>query len=115
MTHPELNLDTLLAALRHHIGRRQGLTATALCREVLRANPTPADERRLRELVVELRKAGHHVCAHPRDGYFLAANAEELQETCEFLHSRAMSSLEQESAMKRVSIPDLVGQGRLPS
>lgn len=111
----ELTLDTLLAALRQHIGRRHGVTATALCREVLGSTPTSADERRLRELVVELRRAGHHVCAHPRDGYFLADTAEELQETCAFLHSRAMASLEQESAMKRVSIPDLVGQGRLPS
>lgn len=115
MSHADLTRDTLLAVLSRHIGRRQGVTATALCREVLGANPTSADERRLRELVVELRKDGHHVCAHPRDGYFLADNAEELQETCSFLHSRAMSSLEQESAMKRVSIPDLVGQGRLPS
>jgi len=115
MPNVELTRDTLLATLRCHIGRRQGITATALCREVLTSNPTPADERRLRELVVELRKSGHHVCAHPRDSYFLADNAEEMQETCAFLHSRAMSSLEQESAMKRVSIPDLVGQGRLPS
>lgn len=115
MTSPELTQDTLLATLRRHIGRRQGVTATALCREVLHTTPTPADERRLRELVVELRKAGHHVCAHPRDGYFLAETAEEMEETCAFLHSRAMSSLQQESAMKRVSIPDLVGQGRLPS
>ena len=115
MPNAELTRDTLLVALSRHIGRRRGLTATALCREVLGGPPTGADERRLRELVVELRKAGHHVCAHPRDGSFLADTAEELAETCAFLHSRAMSSLEQESAMKRVSIPDLVGQMRMPS
>lgn len=111
----ELTRDTLLVALRNHIGRRHGVTATALCREVLGSHPTSGDERILRALVVELRKTGHHVCAHPRDGYFLAATTEEMLETCDFLHSRAMSSLQQESAMKRVSIPDLVGQRRLPS
>lgn len=111
----ELTRDTLLAALRQHIGRRHGVTATALCRQVIGAHPTSGDERALRTLVVELRNAGHHVCAHPRDGYFLAATTEEMEETCAFLHARAMSSLQQESAMKRVSIPDLVGQMRLPS
>jgi hypothetical protein len=110
-----LTRDTLLAALRGHIGRARGITATALCREVLCATPTGGDERHLRELVVELRKAGHHVCAHPTAGYFLAETNDELEATCAFLHSRAMSSLQQESAMRRVSIPDLVGQGRLPS
>jgi len=111
----ELNRDTLLGALRRHIGRRNGVTATALCREILGANPTSGHERHLRELVVELRKAGQHICAHPRDGYFIAETAEELQETCDFLRSRSMAGLEQVAAMQRVSIPDLVGQMRLPS
>lgn len=111
----ELTRDTLLVALRNHIGRRHGVTATALCREVLGCHPTSGDERFLRTLVVELRLAGHHVCAHPRDGYFLADTAAEMEETCEFLRSRSMSGLQQISAMKRVSIPDLVGQMRLPS
>lgn len=111
----ELTRDTLLVALRQHIGRRHGVTATALCRQVLGTQPTGGDERQLRTLVVELRLEGHHVCAHPRDGYFLAANAEELEETCSFLKSRSMSGLQQISAMKRVAIPDLIGQGRLPS
>lgn len=115
MPHADLTRDTLLAALRHHIGRRHGVTATALCREVLGDTPTPADERRLRELVVELRMEGNHVCAHPRDGYFLAANVNELEETIGFLRSRSMSGLQQISRMTRVSIPDLVGQMRMPS
>ncbi|WP_430391105.1 hypothetical protein [Dyella sp. 20L07] len=111
----DMTRDTLLVALRGHIGRASGVTATVLCREVLRRTPTGADERQLRTLVVELRMQGHHVCAHPRDGYFLASNADELDETCDFLKQRSMSGLQQVSAMRRVSIPDLVGQGRLPS
>lgn len=110
----ELTRDTLLAALRNHIGRNDGITATALCREVLCIEPTSADERRLRDLVVDLRLKGHHVCAHPTHGYFLAASAAELEATCAFLHARAMAGLAQVARMKGVSIPDLVGQGRLP-
>lgn len=111
----ELNRDTLLAALRRHIGRARGITAHALCREVLNAEPHGADERRLRDLVVELRLEGHHVCAHPSFGYFLAETPDELEETCAFLRARSMSGLQQIAAMKRVSIPDLIGQMRLPS
>lgn len=111
----ELTRDSLLAVLRGHIGRARGVTARALCREVLGHEPNGGDERHLRDLVVELRLAGHHVCAHPRSGYFLASNAEELEETCAFLHARSMSGLRQESAMRRVSIPDLVGQQRIPT
>lgn len=109
----ELTQDTLLVALRSHIGRARGITAHALCREVLQHEPVGRDERRLRNLVVELRLAGHHVCAHPTDGYFLAATSEELEATCAFLHCRAMAGLMQVSRMKGVSIHDLVGQGRL--
>lgn len=107
--------DTLLAALRHHIGRANGVTVTALARECLGAEPTRGDERTVRKLVVELRNEGHHVCAHPASGYYLAANADELADTIAFLRERAMSSLTQIAAMKHVSVPDLFGQLHLPT
>jgi hypothetical protein len=44
----------------------------------------------------------------------LAATEEELNRTCLYLHDRAMTSLRQVAAMKRVSLPDLRGQLRLP-
>lgn len=107
--------DGLLAALRNHIGRARGVTVTALAREVLGTEPTRGDERVVRRLVVELRLEGHHVCAHPTSGYYLAASPDELADTIAFLRDRAMSSLEQIAAMKRVSVPDLWGQLRLPT
>lgn len=110
-----MTVAELLAALRNHIGRRRGVTASALCREVLGHEPTAGDERCMRHLVEELRRAGHHVCAHPRDGYFLADSPDELDETCAFLYARALASLSQVAAMKRVSVPDLRGQLRLPT
>ncbi len=110
-----IDRDNLLAALRNHIGQRNGITATALCREILHREPTAGDERHLRDLVVELRTAGHHVCAHPGHGYYLAATIDELDQTCAFLHDRAMCSLVQVAAMKRVSVPDLRGQLHLPT
>jgi len=113
--HDVLTRDTLLIALRNHIGRARGVTVTALARQLLGAEPTRGEERLVRKLVVELRSEGHHVCAHPDDGYYLAATSDELDQTISFLRKRAMSSLEQIAAMKRISLPDLFGQLKLPT
>ena len=112
--HP-ITRDLLLVALRNHIGRANGITVKALAREILGCEPEGGDERLVRKLVVELRREGHHVCAHPADGYYLAADADELNDTIAFLRDRAMSSLEQIAAMKHVSVPDLFGQLHLPT
>ena len=114
----EITRDALLAVLSLHIGERRGIHIQALVAELLGTwgrGYNPADGRKVRELVAELRRAGHHVCAHPASGYFLAENAAELDRTCLFLYDRAISSLEQIAAMKRVSMPDLRGQLRLPT
>ena len=107
--------DALLVALRNHIGRANGVTVTALAREVLGVEATRADERALRKLMVELRLEGHHVCAHPASGYYLAQTTDELEETIQFLRDRSLHSLQQIAAMKRVSVPDLWGQLHLPT
>jgi len=107
----------VLAALAHHIGRNNGVTAARLAAEAAGLDSIQSHyaERQLREIVVALRLEGHHVCATPEHGYFLAANAEELDATCLFLHERAMTTLKQIAAMKRISLPDLRGQLHLPT
>lgn len=113
-----LRTDTVLTVLRRHIGRKKGATAEQLAREITDHHmpyPSSVLTRQLREAVVQLRLEGHHVCATPENGYFLAANAEELDATCLFLHERAMTSLKQVAAMKRISLPDLRGQLHLPT
>lgn len=109
----------LLMALRHHIGRVRGVTARDLVVEVNALHPDAVrprlTERDLRKAVVSLRMQGHHVCAHPSCGYFLAETIEELQEATAFLKERAISSLQQVAAMEKVSLPDLFGQLHLPT
>lgn len=105
--------SALIAVLSRHIGARNGISVTELARAVFGPGAGPGDERRVRKLVTELRGQGEHICADPRNGYFIAANDEELDQTCRFLHDRAMTSLTQISAMKRVSLPDLAGQLRI--
>lgn len=109
-----LTADNVLAALSRHIGRGRGITVSALVYEVTGRESDPSAERTVREIIVELRLAGHHVCGHPKNGYYIAADAAELDATCRFLVDRSMTSLRQVSAMRRVATPDLYGQLRLP-
>ncbi|WP_310614056.1 hypothetical protein [Limnohabitans sp.] len=109
MTH--ITSSQVLTELSHHIGRDNGIHVQDLVRRITCESKVNAPlERRVRQLVAELRMEGHHICAHPARGYFMAATAEELADTCEFLYERAMTSLTQISRMKQISLPDLRGQ-----
>jgi len=99
----------LLSILSHHVGRDNGITVVYLADEL------EMTSRHVRELVTELRLSGHHICGTPRDGYFIAATAGELDETLHFLTNRALSSLTLVSRMRNVAMPDLLGQIHVPT
>lgn len=109
----DINKSTVLHALRNHIGQDAGIEIESLVWETCRREPTQSRQRLAREIVSELRREGHHICAHPNHGYFIAANDKELDDTCRFLTDRAITSLAQVAAMRRVSMPDLYGQMNL--
>jgi len=114
MSEPLLTRDAILAVLSRHIGEERGIPIARLVRIATGGLSTPALERTARRLIEELRRDGQHICAHPTSGYFIADTEAELVRTCQYLYSRAMCSLEQVAAMRRVSLPDLRGQLRLP-
>lgn len=105
--------EAVLAELASRRGAANGVTARDLV-FLLTGRVSAADERRLRHVIEHLRRQGEPICAHPATGYHLAANPTEMDRTCEFLLGRAMSSLEQISAIKRCALPDLRGQLGLP-
>lgn len=107
----DLTPDAVLAALP--MGEAHGCTAEALVLAIT-GRKGDADQRRLRQVIEALRTAGHRICAHPAHGYYLAASDDELDRCCSFLLDRAMTSLRQVSAMRRVALPDLRGQLGLP-
>jgi hypothetical protein len=109
----DLTPDTVLAHLQHCVGESSGHTAEQLV-QAITGRHSDADQRRLRTVIEALRTAGHRICANPTHGYYLAATENELDRACSFLFDRAMTSLRQVSAMKRVALPDLRGQLGLP-
>lgn len=105
----EITPALVLSALQGRIGAVNGATAAQLVQQ-LHCQPGPASERRLRDCVVSLRLDGHPVCAIPGVGYFIAANDQELNDTCRFLLARAHTGLAQVGALKHKALPDLAGQ-----
>jgi biotin operon repressor len=106
---PKNNSSTVLTVLSRHIGKGNGISAEQLALQL------DIDDRQVRHYVEVLRKEGNAICGHPHDGYYIAATAEELDSTCEFLYARAMCSLAQISYMKKIPMPDLRGQLHLPT
>jgi hypothetical protein len=119
MSEHNITADRVLLVLSNHIGRDKGISITELaarCDQEFWLEGAPnASERHVRKLIEQLRSQGQHICAHPQTGYYMAATPEELDRTCLFLHERAMTSLRQVAAMKKVSVPDLRGQLNLPT
>ena len=110
-----LTRDAVLLALENHVGADLGISAERLVHEICGPDAGKGAERFLRRVLEELRCDGHHICGTPAEGYYIAATDDELLKTCEFLFGRAMTSLKQAAAMRRVSLPDLRGQLRLPT
>ena len=98
----------VLEELQRHVGRSQGIHVRDLVARILNSVfPSDAAERKVRELIQELRLEGTAICGHPASGYYIAENAKELQETCKFLLDRADTSVQQVAAMKKREAPDL--------
>lgn len=106
----------VLEVLSQHCGKIHGITCPQIVEEVTgHLDYDPVSERRVREIVVELRMEGYAICALPGAGYFIAESADELDATCRFLIDRAMCSLKQVSKMKGIAMPDLYEQLHVPT
>jgi hypothetical protein len=111
----EITPDTVLAALRRRVGPANGATVRELATEILGTPSDAADERRLRQVIEQLREEGHPVCATPDEGYHHAADAADLERTLMFLVRRIEGTARKVARMKGVALPDLYGQLGLPT
>jgi biotin operon repressor len=87
-----------------HKGRSCGIKVEALARKV------NVSQRDVRQAVSDLREDGVPVAATPATGYYIAQTADEVDECCQFLRRRAMHSLRLESRLRKVALPELLGQ-----
>lgn len=101
------NKDLLLSILSSHLGRGKGVSAIVL------AHALDTYSRNVRTLITELRQDGIAICGTPDTGYYIAETAEELEDTCQFLRSRALHSLNLEACLRKVPLADLLGQMHL--
>ena len=108
----DLSKDRILAVMSLHRGSSRGVPMGELVYEATGLAPTPALERRARMLISALRDEGYPICATPRQGYYYANCEAELHQCCAFLRERAMHSLKLEAKLRRMALPDLLGQLR---
>ena len=101
--------NQLIGVLSGHIGKGNGISVKRLA---LKLQTT---ERNVRALVSEAREMDHAICGTPRDGYYMAATPDELEQTCKFLRDRAMHSLHLESRLRKIPLSDLIGQLHVPT
>lgn len=101
--------DQLLTVLSSHIGKGNGIGVKPLAQQL------GTNERQVRQLISDLRDDAHAICGTPAHGYYIAATSEELEETCSFLHNRALTSLTLESRLRKIPLVDLIGQLHLPT
>lgn len=105
--------------LREHVGPDDCITMTQLYRAVTGAHVIPQrrydQSRVVRSLVEQLRREGCPIAlkAGTGGGYFWARDERELDPTVRWFHQRAMSSLKQEAALKRMPFGDLLQQYQL--
>lgn len=103
--------DQVLEVLSRHIGAGRGVHIPELVHEITGSiRPDPVAERRVRQCISDLREEGVAVCGHPSTGYHIAESAEELERCCEFLRARALHSLVLESRLRKIPLPELLGQ-----
>lgn len=97
----------LIALLAAHQGVGNGIRVDAIARAL------KIDPRTVRRLVSEARAEGVAIAAHPGTGYFIARTPDEIEMCCAFLRSRAMHTLGLEARLRKIPLPELIGQLRL--
>jgi hypothetical protein len=106
----QITLDEVLSQLMLHKGKNSGIHVRDLVMRLTgQVENAEYQERSVRGLVKRLRLAGHPICGHPSTGYFMAVTTDELEETCRFLRSRAMSSIQAESRLRQITVAELLG------
>lgn len=94
----------VLTALQSRIGAAKGMHEAELVAVTL------LNGRLCRKAIELLRLDGVQICGKPETGYYIAATADELTSTTDWMFKRAAKTLKQISRMTKIALPALVGQ-----
>jgi len=108
----------LLSILTTHIGETNAISMAELYERVFdkKWHNKVNDTRKLRLLVNKMRSEGIAICSttdRDNGGYYLAAAGSEAQDYLRRLERRALKILWRISKIKKISLPELLGQMRL--
>lgn len=104
MKHDRIKDSTHYYLRTFHCGRVNSVHADRLAAAV------NVDTRDIRHAVEALREDGIAIVGTPSTGYYIAQTADELNEGCAFLIKRSMGTLRLASRIKKISLPELLGQ-----
>ena len=107
--------NRLLTELYKHPGPSRKIGMGELYKVVFQKswNNRINDTRPLRRLIKKLTKQGVRIassCSNTDGGYWLMTSASELDEKCQRLTSEGMKKLEEVSILRRIAMPELMGQ-----
>lgn len=114
----EIYKSRLLMVMPQHIGKARSIGMGELYEAVFcekyahRIN----DTRRLRKIITEVRRDGTPLASSPSrygGGYYYASAGSECMDYCDKLRKQALRKLAMEAKIRKVSLPELVGQLRL--
>lgn len=97
-------LSDFISTMQSHIGKENAIGGEDLAL-LLGISP-----RELRKMTGDAIDDGIALCSHPSNGYWIALNAIELEETCQFHRGRALHELAKEAKLRKLTLPDLLGQ-----
>lgn len=114
-TKKERYKNKLLRVMVKHIGKTNSISMSALyeavfgepCRDKIN------ETRIIRRLITELRRDGVPICSDTDSeggGYYLAAAGGELENYCMRLRIRALKTLRMEAILRKMTLPELIGQ-----
>jgi hypothetical protein len=109
----------LLGEITHHVGKHNSIGMGELYEIVFREpwENRINDTRRLRTVITELRRQGVAICSDcspSGGGYYVAsAGSSEMKDYLARLRKRAIKALALEAKLRRISLPELLGQMEL--
>lgn len=117
MTEQEIQFrkTRILMILSGHVGQGKRIGMGELYERVFDEtyNHKINDTRRLRRLITELRRDGVAICSvasKNSGGYWLASAGSELASYCRKLRSRALGILAMEARIRKMTLPEMMGQ-----